>query len=53
MEANNASLWRSLVFMVQDFKTQVVVDIILVILELVIFHSNQISSPIKILKIEV
>jgi len=49
MEPNNASIGRSLVFMVQDFKTQVVVDIILVILELAIFHSNQIRYPINIL----
>jgi hypothetical protein len=42
MEANNASIRRSLVFMVQHFKTQVIVHIILVIFELAIFHSNQI-----------
>lgn len=41
MEANNASIRRSLVFMVQHFKTQVIVDIILVIFELAIFHPNQ------------
>jgi len=35
MEPNNARIGRSLIFMVQDFKTQVVVDIILVILELI------------------
>lgn len=45
MEANNASIWRSLVFMVQDFKTQVIIDIILVILKLVTENTKQNQDP--------
>jgi hypothetical protein len=42
MEANNASVRSSLVFMVQDFKTQVIVDIILVILKLLSTNPHRI-----------